>query len=44
MARIRIGTSGWAYGSWKGCFYPYRLPDKQRQSFYADRFTLGANA
>src|SRR5829696_1247149 len=38
MARILIGTSGWAYGSWKGCFYPPTLPDKQRLSFYADRF------
>lgn len=39
MARILIGTSGWAYGSWKRCFYPPSLPDKQRLSFYADRFT-----
>lgn len=38
MARILIGTSGWAYGSWKGCFYPPTLPGKQRLSFYADRF------
>jgi uncharacterized protein YecE (DUF72 family) len=38
MGRIFIGTSGWAYGSWKGCFYPPMLPDKQRLSFYADRF------
>src|SRR3954454_18983201 len=38
MARILIGTSGWAYGSWKGCFYPPLLPDKQRLSFYGDRF------
>ncbi len=33
-----IGTSGWAYGGWKGCFYPPTLPDRQRLSFYADRF------
>jgi uncharacterized protein YecE (DUF72 family) len=39
VARILIGTSGWAYGSWKGCFYPPTLPDKQRLSFYADRFS-----
>ena len=39
MARILIGTSGWAYGSWKRCFYPPGLPDKQRLSFYARRFT-----
>ncbi len=38
MARIFIGTSGWVYGSWKGRFYPDNLPDKQRLSFYADRF------
>ena len=38
MARIFIGTSGWAYASWKGCFYPPGLPDKQRLSFYAHRF------
>jgi uncharacterized protein YecE (DUF72 family) len=38
MARILIGTSGWVYGSWKGRFYPDSLPDKQRLSFYAERF------
>src|SRR5215203_247434 len=38
MARVLIGTSGWAYARWKGCFYPPRLPEKQRLSFYADRF------
>ena len=39
MARIFIGTSGWVYGSWKGRFYPDNLPEKQRLSFYADRFS-----
>jgi uncharacterized protein YecE (DUF72 family) len=38
MARIFIGTSGWAYGSWKGCFYPPGLPDVQRLGFYSHRF------
>jgi uncharacterized protein YecE (DUF72 family) len=39
MARVFIGTSGWVYGSWKGRFYPDNFPDKQRLSFYGDRFS-----
>ncbi|MBM4125223.1 MAG: DUF72 domain-containing protein, partial [Nitrospira sp.] len=28
MARLLIGTSGWAYPSWRGTFYPEDLPSR----------------
>ncbi len=39
MARIRIGTSGWSYPHWRGCFYPRSLPQAEWLSFYAERFS-----
>jgi uncharacterized protein YecE (DUF72 family) len=39
---IRIGTSGWSYprgnGRWDGVFYPPRMADKEKLSFYAQFF------
>jgi uncharacterized protein YecE (DUF72 family) len=32
---IFIGTSGWAYSSWKPGFYPQKLPQKQFLEYYA---------
>ena len=32
---IHIGTSGWAYPSWKPDFYPARLPAKKFLEYYA---------
>jgi uncharacterized protein YecE (DUF72 family) len=34
-----IGTSGWTYDHWKGCFYPYSLPQKRWFDYYASHFT-----
>jgi len=33
---IFIGTSGWAYGSWKPGFYPPSLPQKKFLDYYAN--------
>jgi uncharacterized protein YecE (DUF72 family) len=42
MAQLYIGTSGWSYpkgeGTWEGTFYPARLADKDKLTFYADYF------
>jgi uncharacterized protein YecE (DUF72 family) len=35
MNRIRIGTSGWAYSSWKPDFYPPKTPSTKFLNFYA---------
>ena len=35
MGLARIGTSGWAYPSWRGAFYPTGLPQRDWLSFYA---------
>lgn len=35
-ARIRIGSSGWTYPSWRGVFYPKGLPHR-RELAYASR-------
>ena len=32
---IHIGTSGWAYASWKPDFYPPKLPAKKFLEYYA---------
>ena len=34
---IHIGTSGWAYASWKPDFYPPKLPAKKFLEYYATR-------
>lgn len=42
---IRIGTSGWTYGHWKGSFYPMDLARKKWLEFYSERFdTVELNA
>ncbi len=33
-----IGTSGWTYDHWKGCFYPEGLAKSRWFDFYAERF------
>jgi uncharacterized protein YecE (DUF72 family) len=33
-----IGTSGWTYDHWKGCFYPQDLAKSHWFDFYAKRF------
>ncbi|QPF83820.1 DUF72 domain-containing protein [Bradyrhizobium genosp. L] len=38
MARILIGTSGWHYPSWRGPFFPDRLPLKRQLDYYASQF------
>ncbi len=35
MNQIYIGTSGWAYTSWKPAFYPEKLPAKKLLDYYA---------
>lgn len=35
-ARVRVGLSGWSYGSWRGDFYPADLP-RSRELEYASR-------
>jgi uncharacterized protein YecE (DUF72 family) len=42
---MRIGCSGWSYDSWRGTFYPERLPRRRWLEFYATRFdTVEVNA
>ena len=38
MARILVGTSGWSYQSWRGPFFPMRLPAKHHLEFYSSQF------
>src|SRR5262249_50730334 len=42
-ARLYIGTSGWRYpkgaGTWDGTFYPPKVADKDKLSFYAQFFS-----
>lgn len=35
---VYIGTSGFSYPEWKNRFYPKSLKDRDRLSFYAERF------
>jgi len=37
MAHLYVGTSGWAYPSWKPAFYPEKLAQKKFLSFYATK-------
>ncbi|ABD87455.1 DUF72 domain-containing protein [Rhodopseudomonas palustris] len=39
MARILIGTSGWHYASWRGPFFPERLPIAHQLQYYASQFS-----
>lgn len=36
--QIRVGTSGWNYKHWSGCFYPDRLPSSAWFAHYASVF------
>jgi uncharacterized protein YecE (DUF72 family) len=38
MADVRIGTSGWHYGSWRGPFYPPGVTLKNQLRFYSTQF------
>jgi uncharacterized protein YecE (DUF72 family) len=35
---ILIGTSGWSYRSWRGPFFPEKLPARLHLEFYAESF------
>jgi uncharacterized protein YecE (DUF72 family) len=37
MAQLYIGTSGWAYPTWKPAFYPEKLAQKKFLNFYASK-------
>jgi uncharacterized protein YecE (DUF72 family) len=37
MAQLYVGTSGWAYPSWKPAFYPQKLAQKKFLNFYATK-------
>jgi len=37
MAQLYVGTSGWAYPSWKPAFYPEKLAQKKFLNYYASR-------
>jgi uncharacterized protein YecE (DUF72 family) len=42
---IRIGTSGWVYGDWRGRFYPKGLGQSKWLAYYAQHFdTVELNA
>lgn len=36
--RVRVGTSGWVYRSWRGPFYPQTLPERDWFKYYATQF------
>jgi uncharacterized protein YecE (DUF72 family) len=40
MEKILVGTCGWSYKDWDGCFYPERLPAGDYLTYYADRFPV----
>jgi uncharacterized protein YecE (DUF72 family) len=37
MAQLYVGTSGWAYPTWKPAFYPEKLAQKKFLNFYATK-------
>src|SRR5215470_11338209 len=37
MAQVFIGTSGWAYPSWKPAFYPAKLAQTKFLTYYASQ-------
>ena len=39
MGEIRVGTSGWAYPSWRGDFFPRGLVQRQELSYLAERLS-----
>jgi uncharacterized protein YecE (DUF72 family) len=38
MSQVWIGTCGWVYPHWRGCFYPPQLPAHEQLSYYAQTF------
>lgn len=38
--RIHIGTSGWYYPEWRGCFYPEKLPKTRWFAHYVTAFSV----
>ena len=42
---IRVGTSGWVYGAWRGRFYPKEIAQRRWLQYYAEHFdTVELNA
>jgi uncharacterized protein YecE (DUF72 family) len=39
ITRAYVGTSGWAYKSWEGTFYPKDVPKRCQFEFYATQFS-----
>jgi len=39
QATFLVGTSGWTYEHWKGCFYPHGLPKSRWFDYYAGLFS-----
>jgi len=37
---VLVGTSGWQYRHWRGCFYPEGLPQRAWLEYYAARFAV----
>jgi uncharacterized protein YecE (DUF72 family) len=37
MAQLYVGTSGWAYPTWKPAFYPEKMAQKKFLNFYASQ-------
>jgi uncharacterized protein YecE (DUF72 family) len=37
MAQLYVGTSGWAYSTWKPAFYPEKLAQKKFLNYYASK-------
>jgi uncharacterized protein YecE (DUF72 family) len=40
MHPISVGCCGWSYDDWCGVFYPAKLPDRERLSFYARHYPI----
>src|SRR6201986_2342831 len=39
MAQLFVGTSGWAYPSWKPDFYPEKLAQKKFLNYYSGQLS-----
>lgn len=39
MAKLYVGTSGYAYNEWKGSFYPEKLAEREMLGFYSRQFS-----
>lgn len=39
MSEYHVGVSGWSYDSWRGDFYPDRLPRRAELAYLAERVT-----